>query len=87
VVEGVAEITVEMADDRTVKINLEKSSGTLIEKSFELPVMIYKGVYVEGTEYKKGDTATWAGSLYTAIKATKEKPGFLSPNIALHYFF
>jgi hypothetical protein len=40
-----------------------------------MPVMVYRGVFQEGTEYKAGHMVTWAGSLWHANEATTEKPG------------
>lgn len=40
---------------------------------FELPVPIYRGVWKEGA-YKRGDTVTWGGSQFTAVRDTDAKP-------------
>lgn len=39
-----------------------------------LPILVYKGVYLEGQDYLPGNTATWAGSLWHCNTATREKP-------------
>lgn len=47
-----------------------------VQETFDsLPVNIYRGVYREGVQYKAGNTATWAGSLWHANTDTTEKPG------------
>lgn len=43
------------------------------EKAIRLPVMIYRGVWREGS-YERGDTVTWGGSLWIAQEDTDEKP-------------
>lgn len=40
---------------------------------FDLPVPIYRGVWKEGA-YKRGDTVTWGGSQFTAVRDTEAKP-------------
>lgn len=40
---------------------------------FALPVPIYRGVWKEGA-YKRGDTVTWGGSQFTAVRDTDAKP-------------
>lgn len=40
----------------------------------KLPVLIYRGVFLEGEEYLPGNTATWAGSLWHCNTRTREKP-------------
>lgn len=50
-------------------------NGVRVGKKIDFPVVIYRGVYKEDTEYVRGDTVTWAGSLYHCNETTKEKPG------------
>lgn len=75
IVDGVRDITVDYDGERELKVFTARSSGEIVEKSFTLPVMIYKEVYREGNSYRKGDTVTWAGSTWTCMKDTAEKPG------------
>ncbi|EHM01151.1 collagen triple helix repeat protein [Acetobacteraceae bacterium AT-5844] len=42
--------------------------------TFSLPVMIYRGVFREGETYHRGDTVTWAGSLWHCDAETADKP-------------
>ncbi len=75
IVAGVAALDIEHDGERSFTISAIKSDGAVSEKTVSLPVMIYRGVYSEGTEYKKGDTVTWAGSVYHCNKDTSDKPG------------
>ncbi|WP_205910137.1 hypothetical protein [Rhizobium rhizophilum] len=44
------------------------------EFPFVMPVVIDRGVYREGNDYKAGDAVTWAGSVWIAQKETSAKP-------------
>lgn len=59
-------------DERTIAI-LRADGSELGRKTF--PVPLYRGVYVAGTGYIKGDAVTYGGSLWIARDGTKEKPG------------
>lgn len=50
-------------------------NGMAISKEFVVPIMIYRGVWVEEKEYEQGDCVTWGGSLYHCNETTREKPG------------
>jgi hypothetical protein len=45
------------------------------EFAFTLPVVLDRGVFKEGNEYKSGDGVTWGGSFWIAQKDTADKPG------------
>lgn len=45
------------------------------EKSFTVPVMLYKGVYVHGKAYEAGDTVSYSGATWVAKANTAETPG------------
>lgn len=47
----------------------------LIERSFNLPVMLDRGVFTDGKEYAAGDVVSYGGSMWIAQKETVEKPG------------
>lgn len=65
-------VTLEQVDERTWRMG--RSDGSIVGMvSFAVP--IYRGVYVAGTGYVKGDAVTYAGSLWIAREATKDKPG------------
>lgn len=59
--------------EKTVKLKFVKGERVK-EFSFALPVVIDRGVYREGNEYKAGDAVTWGGSLWIAQKDTNAKP-------------
>jgi integrin beta 3 len=44
------------------------------EFTFKLNMMIYQGVFKQGTTYEQGDSVTFGGSVWTAKKDTKERP-------------
>lgn len=44
------------------------------EFAFSMPVVIDRGVWIEGKAYEAGDAVTWAGSVWIAQKATADKP-------------
>jgi hypothetical protein len=78
VVNGIADISIEYDGDRALSIKTEKSCGDIVEKQFHVPAMIYRDVYRSGESYSKGDTCTYAGSLYTCVNETQERPGTAS---------
>ncbi|KSV72938.1 hypothetical protein N182_28855 [Sinorhizobium sp. GL2] len=62
-----------MEDGRTVLLSFE-SGDQSFKVELGIPAMIYRGVFREGT-YSKGDTVTWAGSLWHCdADETVEKP-------------
>jgi hypothetical protein len=60
--------------EKTVTLTFTKGERVK-EFAFTLPVVIDRGIYAEGKEYKAGDGATWAGSFWIAQKDTSSKPG------------
>jgi len=60
--------------EKTVTLKFTKGERVK-EFAFTLPVVIDRGIYAEGKEYKAGDGATWAGSFWIAQKDTSSKPG------------
>lgn len=71
---SLADFDITPTDDRTIEMAFEADGQRHV---FELafPVMIYQGVFKEGTAYRRGDVVTWAGSLWHADNDTTEKPG------------
>lgn len=61
-------------DGRTLHFKFE-AGDTLEIHEIEFPFVIYRGVFVDGTTYAKGDLVTWAGSLWHCNAETSEKPG------------
>ncbi|MCZ7839704.1 phage gp6-like head-tail connector protein [Leclercia adecarboxylata] len=75
IVDGVSAVDVQQDNERSFSITLERASGALEVKSFDVPVTIYRDVFKSGNEYKPGDTVTWGGSLWHCNEATSDKPG------------
>lgn len=71
IIEGMSDISIDYDGEKSIAIKIEKSSGEISEKSFNVPVMIYKGIWKQGT-YSKGDTVTIGGSLYHCNKETTD---------------
>lgn len=70
-----------MSDGRTVELSFKRGDVAIV-RGLALPTMIYRGVYTDGRAYEKGDTVTWAGSLWHCegaagepMAGTTEKPG------------
>ncbi|EKK73682.1 carbohydrate binding domain protein [Escherichia coli 88.0221] len=74
-VDGVADIDVSMTGERLFSVVVRQSSGQRTEKTFSLPVMLYRGVFRIGETYHPGDTVTWGGSLWHCNSMTGDKPG------------
>ncbi len=65
-VDGVADIDVSMTGERSFSVVVRQSSGQRTEKTFSLPVMLYRGVFRTGETYHPGDTVTWGARCGTA---------------------
>ncbi|SAE87570.1 Carbohydrate binding domain [Enterobacter hormaechei] len=74
-VDGVAGIDIQHSEQRTFTLTVNRTSGTSETKSFDVPAMIYQGVFKSGQEYLPGDTVTWGGSLWHCDDRTQDKPG------------
>ena len=67
---------VQDADDpRVFEFKSVHAFGKANAERITLPAMIYRGVFVDGKQYGRGDTVTWGGSLWHCDADTKEKPG------------
>ncbi|MHC0464588.1 phage gp6-like head-tail connector protein [Kosakonia cowanii] len=75
VVDGVAGVDIERSDQRRFTLTVNRASGGSETKSFDVPVMIYQGVFKSGQGYLPGDTVTWGGSLWHCDEPTQDKPG------------
>ncbi|UJF37672.1 hypothetical protein JKV45_21415 [Pseudomonas aeruginosa] len=76
IVEGLTEYRIEQIDERTFEAVSVLSSGAEVRKSVSVPVVIDRGVFKAGSEYKSGDGVTWGGSYWIAQKDAPEgKPG------------
>lgn len=74
IVKGFPTINVEQKSERSFVIDFINSSGDKDSVTFDIPVIIYRGVWKEGL-YLKGDTVTRAGSIWHADKDTETIPG------------
>ncbi|WP_108367709.1 phage portal protein [Enterobacter hormaechei] len=74
-VDGVAGIDIQQSEQRCFTLTVNRTSGASETKSFDVPVMIYQGVFKSGQEYLPGDTVTWGGSLWHCDEQTQYKPG------------
>lgn len=75
IVDGMAVVEIDHSDQRRFTVTLTRTSGASETKAFDVPVMIYQGVFKLGQEYRPGDTVTWAGSLWHCDEQTQDKPG------------
>lgn len=52
------------------------TKGDVVKRfPFEIPCVLYRGVFEQGRTYAKGDSVTFGGSQWIARDATAEKPG------------
>lgn len=72
---GFDDMSVEYDGERTIKFVLERGDERR-EYVFDMPIPLYQGLFEDGKSYEKGDSVTWAGSVWIAQSngATK-KPG------------
>ncbi|WP_313328063.1 phage gp6-like head-tail connector protein [Enterobacter oligotrophicus] len=74
-VDGVAGVDIEHSEQRSFTLTVNRTSGISETKTFDVPVMIYQGVFKSGQEYQPGDTVTWGGSIWHCDEKTMDKPG------------
>lgn len=74
-VDGVAGVDIQRSEQRSFTLTVNRTSGARETKTFDVPVMIYQGVFKSGQEYIPGDTVTWGGSLWHCDETTQDKPG------------
>lgn len=72
---GFDEMTVEHDGERTFTIKAMRGERVKELGRFVVPAQIYRGVYEAGKGYERGDTTTWAGSMWHATTTTTAKPG------------
>lgn len=75
IVDGVSNVNIKQDNQRTFSISVQRASGAVDVKSFDVPVTIYRDVFKAGTEYQPGDTVTWGGSMWHCNEPTTDKPG------------
>lgn len=74
-VDGISSVDISQANEREFTITAQLASGTKTEKSFSIPVMIYRDIFKDGEKYLPGDSVTWAGSVWYCHAETTDKPG------------
>ncbi|WP_338511230.1 phage portal protein [Erwinia aphidicola] len=74
-VDGISEIDISQSEERSFTVSAVKSSGEKTEKTFSVPVMIYRDIFSEGEKYQPGDSVTWGGSVWYCCEETADKPG------------
>ncbi|WP_208952550.1 phage gp6-like head-tail connector protein [Rahnella sp. ChDrAdgB13] len=74
-VDGISSVDISQANEREFTITAQLASGTRTEKSFCIPVMIYRDIFKDGEKYLPGDSVTWAGSVWYCHAETSDKPG------------
>lgn len=60
-------------DNRTLTMAFVRE-GARVERSIVLHHPIYRGVYKAGDKYQRGDTVSFGGSTFTAMRDTSSKP-------------
>lgn len=75
VMRGLAEIEISMPDDRLIAIKSRLTGMADHITAFQLPTMVYRGIYNADNEYQKGDVVTWGGSAWHCqVNDTKTAP-------------
>ncbi len=74
-VDGMSSIDICQSNERQFTISAQLASGARTEKSFSIPVMIYRDIFKDGEKYYPGDCVTWAGSVWYCHDETGDKPG------------
>lgn len=70
------------ADPREISVTVRKTSGPAELGTMRVPTMVFRGVFTEGS-YEAGDTVTWGGSVWIALRSTTDKPEPTSKDWAL----
>jgi len=71
---GMEDMTLERTGDRDYVLRFVRGDRVK-EFPFTIDAMIYQGIFEQGREYRKGDTVTYAGSLWFARADTSAVPG------------
>lgn len=80
IVDGIANINIRQGDDlRSFTIDYGMTSGKRATETFTLPIMIYREIFKDGTEYVRGDVVTYDNSAWHCqVDSTKARPGISS---------
>lgn len=72
---GWDDLVVEQIDERTAVVKCQRGLQVKEVGRMTFPVEIYRGVYLDGKTYERGDGVTWAGSEWHCNEATSTRPG------------
>lgn len=72
---GFDDVQVKHDGRRHFDIVFERAGKTSKGFGFDVPLMLYCGVWKSGEHYEQGDTVTWDGCTWIAKTGTDEKPG------------
>jgi hypothetical protein len=77
IIDAIADVEIQQGDDlRTFSFTMVKSSGDRIVKQVAMPVLIYRGIWKDGENYARGDSATRDGSMWVLmVDQQKGMPG------------
>ncbi len=77
IVEGIHahDVTGVDGNERAVLVRSQLTSGKVVESRFDIPAMIYRGIFREDKKYSIGDTVTWAGSQWVRTGDGSGQPG------------
>ena len=74
-VRGISMIDIQQTGEREFEFRVLYNDGTTENKGFRVESQIYRGVHVDGKQYERGDTVTWAGAVWHCNAPTSERPG------------
>ncbi len=72
---GFDDLEIQHDGERGFTFRLAREGRDVRQWTYTVPCQIYRGVWVPGTCYSRGDTVTWGGSLYHCNVPTTDKPG------------
>lgn len=75
IVRGVGDVALEQRNERNFVLVYTDTVGNKKEFHLQVPTMVYRNIWREGTTYERGDTVTWGGSMWHCNKETDVKPG------------
>lgn len=76
IVDGIESASIEYDGERKCVMQINRSSGAMVEKEMVMPIVIDRGVYNPEKSYALNDGVTYAGSYWLAVKdAPQGTPG------------
>jgi hypothetical protein len=72
---GFDDLMTEQRDDRSITIKAARGERVKEIGTARFPVLIQRGVYIDGKAYDNGDVVTWGGSQWGCNEPTTTKPG------------